>query len=169
MKNSSPWWSSLPTTSFGSAGLETRLAALVLGGRKRATVWSAAEPNPTAPGMQWVVTADGAPVAIIETVSVDQKRFDEIDAAFALEEGEGDCSLDFWRAAHEAYFREHGGFEPGMLLWCERFRLIEAIDESLAAAAQAHAAAEVEESSALMAKWRADNLAARAFGKPALD
>jgi hypothetical protein len=106
--------------------------------------------------MHWVVTANGQPVAVIETLSVEQRRSDPIDAAFAVEEGEGDCSLEFWRAAHEAYFREHGGFEPGMLLWRERFQLIEAIDDSLAAATQAHVAAEIAEPPALMAKWRAD-------------
>jgi len=156
MPDSTPWWSSLPQTSFGSAGLERRLAALIIAGRKRATVWSAADPNPTKPGMQWVVTADGQPVAVIETLAVVQRQFDEIDADFALEEGEGDCSLEFWRAAHEHYFRNNGGFDPSMVVWCERFRLLEAIDLALATAAADHVAAEVEETPALLAKWRSD-------------
>lgn len=156
MAEPSPWWSSLPTTSFGSPGLEIRLAALILAGRKRATVWSAVEPILTAPGMQWVVTAQDRPVAVIETVSLEQRRFDEIDAAFAFEEGEGDCSLDFWRAAHERYFAEYGGFAPDMGLWCEHFRLVEALDPELAAAAADHVAAEIAETPALLAAWRSD-------------
>jgi hypothetical protein len=33
----------------------------------------------------------------------DQRRFDEVDADFARDEGEGDLSLAYWRQAHEAY------------------------------------------------------------------
>jgi uncharacterized protein YhfF len=52
------------------------------------------------------------------------RRFDEVDAAFAHDEGEGDRSLAYWRQAHEVYFRRLGCFAPDMLLYCERFRLL---------------------------------------------
>jgi hypothetical protein len=108
--------------------------------------------------MKWVVTADGAPVAVIETVSVELKRFDQIDAEFAFEEGEGDRSLRFWRLTHKRYFHDNGGFAPGMLLWCERFRLIEALDPQLAAEAQQHVAAEERDAAAILAEAPAEDL-----------
>jgi uncharacterized protein YhfF len=74
----------------------------------------------------------GAPRAVIETLSLEQKPFDQVDWAFASAEGEGDETLDDWRASHIAYFTRHGGFAPGMMLWCERFRLVEAIGQGAA-------------------------------------
>ena len=149
-----PWWSALKRTSFGSAGMEERLAALILAGRKRATVWDGRGPNETRPGMQWVVTVADTPVAVIETISVALRRFDQIDAAFALEEGEGDGSLAFWRIVHETFFRNDGHFAPDMELWCERFRLIETIDENLAAKSEEHIALELAEAKAILSQDR---------------
>ena len=143
----------LPTCSFGSGPeLEERLAALVIAGRKRATVWDGAEENPTAPGMRWRVTAGGRPVAVIETLTVGRRRFCEIDADFAATEGEGDRSLRFWQLAHEEHFRKAGGFDPDMWLWCETFRLVEVIDTVLAGAAADHVAAEEAEARAWLAR-----------------
>jgi len=141
----------LPCCSYGSEGLQERLAALVIAGRKRATVWDGREGNPTAPGMLWAVMVAGRAVAVIETVTVGRRRFREIDAAFAATEGEGDGSLDFWRAAHEDYFRKAGSFDPEMWLWCEEFRLVAVLDQGLAAAAAAHVAAEEAEAAAFLA------------------
>jgi uncharacterized protein YhfF len=78
-----------------------------------------------------MVMLDGAgrPRAVIETVELTQRRFGEVDAAFAWDEGEDDRSLDSWRRAHAAYFTRRGQFAPDMLLWCERFRLVELIAE----------------------------------------
>jgi uncharacterized protein YhfF len=146
------WWRDLPVCAFGSSpALQERLAALVMAGRKRATVWDGREANPTEPWMRWVVTVSERPVAVIETVAVGQRRFDEIDAAFAALEGEGDGSLRFWQIAHEAYFGTSGGFDPAMLLWWEEFRLVEVIDPVLAAAAAHHVQAEEAEARALLA------------------
>ena len=65
---------------------------------------------------------------MIETVELAQRRFGEVDAAFAFDEGEGDRTLAYWRAAHERYFTRLGQFAPDMLLWCERFQVVEVID-----------------------------------------
>lgn len=65
------------------------------------------------------------PACVIETCEVAIKRFDEVDAAFAYDEGEGDRSLAYWRWGHERFFRKYGLFSEDMLLVCERFRLIE--------------------------------------------
>lgn len=145
-------WEDLPTCAFGSGpALEERLAALVIAGQKRATVWDGKEENPTAPGRRWVVTADGRPVAVIETLAVARRRFHDIDAAFAATEGEGDGSLRFWRATHEDHFRRAGTFAPDMWLWCETFRLVQVIDTDLAARAAGHVAAEAAEAVAYLA------------------
>jgi uncharacterized protein YhfF len=75
-----------------------------------------------------VLDGSGDPVAIIETVELTQRRFDEVDAAFAFDEGEGHRTLASWRTAHRNYFGRQGTFAPDMLLYCERFRLVVRID-----------------------------------------
>jgi uncharacterized protein YhfF len=151
MNEDTAWWQDLPRTRFGSARTEERLAALIIAGRKRATVWNALQGCETAPGMQWVVTVSGRPVAVIETLSVEQRRFDCIDEAFAREEGEGDRSLTFWQSVHEDFFQSEGKFARDMMLWCEHFRLIEVLDPDLAACADQHVALEQAEGEALVA------------------
>ena len=77
-----------------------------------------------------MVMLDGAGIsrAVLETVELVQRRFSEVDEAFAVDEGEGDRTLTYWRTAHQRYFGRYGTFSPDMLLYCERFRLIERID-----------------------------------------
>jgi uncharacterized protein YhfF len=81
-------------------------------------------------GKRWVAQ-DGAgrPRAVLETTELTQHRFDTVDAQFAFEEGEDDRTLASWARAHQAYFTRNGGYAPDMLLWCERFRLIEILGE----------------------------------------
>jgi uncharacterized protein YhfF len=67
------------------------------------------------------------PRAVIETVELTERRFGDVDESFAFDEGEGDRSLAYWRAAHQEYFSRQRTFAPDMLLYCERFRLIERI------------------------------------------
>jgi uncharacterized protein YhfF len=116
--------------SFGdSPALADDLLALVLAGRKTATCGAVqqyeAEGMPKPGERSVVLDGAGVPACVIETTSVDIRRFDEVDAEFARDEGEGDLSYEFWRAAHEAYFRRTGDFSPDMQLVCERFRLVE--------------------------------------------
>ncbi len=124
-------WRSLQQFAFGdSAALANELAELVLIGTKRATCWVASDSaNLTSLGQCWVMLdGSGVPKAILETVELTWKRFDEVDEAFAFEEGEGDRTLSYWRAAHRLYFERQSTFSPDMLLCCERFRLIERIE-----------------------------------------
>lgn len=76
---------------------------------------------------------DGTPALVIETESVTLKRYCDIDEAFALAEGEND-SLEGWREDHRKYFGRNGGFDPEMMLICERFGLIEDLAEPMAEA-----------------------------------
>ena len=151
MTEDTPWWRDLPRTRFGSDRTEKRLAALIIAGRKRASVWNALQGCETSSGMQWIVTVVDKPVAVIETISVEQRRFNSIDEAFAREEGEGDRSLTFWRSVHEDFFRSEGQFAQDMMLWCEHFRLIEVLDPELTACADEHVALEQAEGEALVA------------------
>ncbi|WP_054312570.1 ASCH domain-containing protein [Mesorhizobium sp. 1M-11] len=124
------------TFTFGdSPELADELLALVLAGRKTATCGALRdfgdhEPVPAVGRRDVVLDGQGRRAAVIETMAVEMKRFDEVDAAFAREEGEGDLSYDHWREAHEAYFARNGGYSPEMILVCERFRLVEVLDRN---------------------------------------
>jgi uncharacterized protein YhfF len=130
-------WRSLAQFSFGdSPELADELAALVLTGKKSATCWAASEGSKTRVGKQWVVlNGSGVAVAVIETIELTQRRFDEVDEAFAFDEGEDDRTLASWRRAHRNYFGRQGSFAPNMALYCERFRLVERIDTNAATGA----------------------------------
>jgi uncharacterized protein YhfF len=117
-----------PSFAFGDGpALADTLLALVLAGKKTATCWSVAEGDKdVAVGKRWtVLDGAGVPRALTETTELTQRRFDDIDGEWARAEGEGDLSLGHWRTVHRAYFDRNGGFAPDMLLWCERFRLID--------------------------------------------
>lgn len=123
-------WRHLETFSFGdSPALADELAALVLAGIKTATCSAANYGAAPQVGSRSVVLSGTAqPLAVIETVGLTVQRFNEVDAAFAYDEGEGDRSLAYWRDAHRRYFTRLGQFAEDMLLYCERFRVISRID-----------------------------------------
>lgn len=118
-----------PRFAFGdNPALADELAGLVLDGRKRATVTTPDDPErPELGSLSIVLDGAGRPCCVIETTELTERRFDQIDADFAFEEGEGDRSLASWRAGHERYFRRLGVFAPDMPLLCERFRLVEVL------------------------------------------
>ena len=120
----------LPRFAFGdSPALADALLALVVAGRKTATCTTPDDPNLSRPGERWIVTdGRGRPACVIETTEIATRRYDEVDAAFARDEGEGDLSLASWREAHRRYFERQGKFAERMMLVCERFRLIEVLD-----------------------------------------
>jgi len=76
-----------------------------------------------------VLNGRGEPRCVVESIEVTYRRFNEIDVAFAYDEGEGDRSLAYWRSAHRAYFGRIGRFSEDMVLMCERFRLVEVFDD----------------------------------------
>ncbi len=116
------------TFQFGdSPELADELLALVLAGTKTATCgalrdFNAQEPVPEAGRRDVVLDGQGRPACVIETLSVLIQRFDQVDEAFALAEGEG--PYEAWRDAHIAYFGRNGGYAPDMMLACERFRVV---------------------------------------------
>lgn len=119
-------WRDLETFSFGDGPeLADELLALVLQGKKRATCWAESQGLMGAAVGKAMIALDSAkrPRVVLRTIELVQRRFDEVDDAFAYDEGEGDRSLAFWREAHERYFRRLNVFEPNMTLWCERFHV----------------------------------------------
>ena len=121
---------------FGdSPQLAHELAGLVLRGLKTATcgaLWEyerEGERLPEPGEFSLVTEYDGRPVCVIQTMSVEVKPFDQVDAQFAYEEGEDDRTLESWRAAHQRFFTRslaQFGLEPqkAMPLVCERFRKV---------------------------------------------
>jgi len=122
----------LRTFAFGdSPALADELVELVIKGIKTATCSTEDEPDTSAPGERWVVLdGRGQPRCVIESIEVTYRRFQEVDAAFAYEEGEGDRSLAYWRRAHQSYFGRLGRYRDDMMLMCERFRLVEVFDDA---------------------------------------
>ena len=118
--------------AFGdSPAMADELLALVLEGKKTATCWPASQGlKGSAPGARYVVLdGAGAPRAVIESTELVQRRFDEVPDDFAAEDGEGDLSRAHWAAVHQDCFTREGAYAPDMMLWCERFRLVEIIGE----------------------------------------
>ena len=117
------------------AELADELGALVLQGIKTATcslLWeceSGSEPVPQPGDLSITLDGQGIPMCLIETVEMQIKPFDQVDAQFAYDEGEGDRSLEYWRDAHWRYFSRTWAtpdrtLSPAMPLVCERFRLV---------------------------------------------
>lgn len=115
--------------------LADELGGLVAAGTKTATCTAlgqfeaSGEPLPEAGLLTVVLDGRGAPLCVVETFEVSVRRFDEVDAAFAFEEGEDDRSLESWRTEHRKYFTRTQavlgqGFDPAMPLVCERFRKV---------------------------------------------
>jgi uncharacterized protein YhfF len=122
----------LRSFAFGdSPDLADELLELVLKGVKTATCSTEDEPNTSKPGERWIVLdGRGNPRCVIESTEVVYRRYGDVDAAFAHDEGEGDRSLSYWRDAHRRYFTRLGQFSEDMMLMCERFRLVEIFAES---------------------------------------
>lgn len=119
------------TFRFGdSEELCHHLISLVRSGKKKASCEalrvfeSEGEILPEVGRRDIALNWDGTPALVIETLKVSFTRFCDVDEEFALVEGEND-SLDAWRLDHRHYFQRNGGFDPEMMLVCERFQLIE--------------------------------------------
>ena len=121
---------------FGdSPTMADELGGLVVQGVKTATCsalceWQAdGAPLPEVGLKTVVLNGRGEPWCIIEVTEVTIRPFNEVDDQFAYEEGEGDRSLVYWRAAHRRFFsrtlpRIGRAFDETMPLVCERFRVI---------------------------------------------
>jgi uncharacterized protein YhfF/GNAT superfamily N-acetyltransferase len=128
---------------FGdSPQMAHELAELVLRGPKRATAGMAAwnerhpEDAPVPDGYSVVTEHDGAPRCVIRTTWLDRRPLDQVDAAFAWDEGEGDRTLPDWMAGHRRYFSRVCptlglAFADDMEVVLERFELLYPFDAAL--------------------------------------
>ena len=141
----------LPIAEFGFPGpLRDRLVDAILRGEKTSTtglheeyVRTGEEPAPVGQ-RELVVDSDGNAVAVIETTSVEVRRFGEVDLAFAIDEGEGFASVADWQAAHRRFFdspelqallgEPRVTIDDDTLVVCHRFRLVEQLQRTGAGA-----------------------------------
>lgn len=77
-----------------------------------------------------ILNSHDEPLAIIKTVEVKIMPMNEVPEEFAVAEGEGDRTYQYWKEAHEKFFTEalnHLGleFSEDMMLVCERFKLVD--------------------------------------------
>lgn len=112
-----------------------RGAELIVSGTKTATsalLWeyeAGGRPPPAVGALSILEAGEGRPVAVIETTEVRTIAFDAVDAAFAADYGEFGGTLADWRRECWDYYsglarRLGRESSPGMLLVCERFRVV---------------------------------------------
>ncbi|WP_448319040.1 ASCH domain-containing protein [Streptomyces sp. CO7] len=117
---------------LGTVGeMRERLNALVLAGRKIATTGLLAEYVEETEGLEFVgerlalLGNDGDHVATIEITGVEQVPFGGVTWEHAAAEGEGDRSLDEWRAGHRRFWEGIGTpVQDDTPLVCLRFRVV---------------------------------------------
>ncbi|GHD13783.1 ASCH domain-containing protein [Zhihengliuella salsuginis] len=127
---------------FGdSPALADALLHEVMHGQKRATsslLVEYADEGEALPsiGAHWVVcSGSGEPALIVRTTELRLAAFDDVDEAFAHDEGEDDRTLESWRREHEKFWRRTRAAagedwwpgltaEPGQELVLERFTVV---------------------------------------------
>lgn len=111
------------------------LAELVLEGTKTATASAYDlyavdnDPLPEVGSYDVVLDSKDQAVCIIQIKKVSLVPFKEVSEKHAFKEGESDKSLDYWRDAHEAffkpYFKEYGlTITPESLIVLEEFEVV---------------------------------------------
>ena len=121
---------------FGNTSeMAKELVTLVLEGVKTATAslfWeyeNQPEDEPIVGGYSIVTDYEGVPQCVLRTTELRILAFNEVDEKFAFDEGEGDQSLDYWRAVHWDYFSRrcaeiHREPSRTMPVNCERLELL---------------------------------------------
>ncbi|MDG4794810.1 ASCH domain-containing protein [Micromonospora sp. WMMD1082] len=126
----------LRTLALGTPGeLRTHLNTLVLARVKTATAGLLDEYAEEGEEVEHVgerlalVDDQDALVGVVEVTGVEVSRFGEVPWDFARAEGEGDRSIEEWRAGHAAYWARAGTPVTGdSRIVCVRFRLVSAGD-----------------------------------------
>ncbi len=115
--------------------LADELGLLIFDGLKTATcslVWEyewEGSAIPEVGRLDIVVDGAGRPLCITEVIEITIRRYCDVDAAFAFEEGEGDRTLTNWREGHWRFFTRICANigrtpDPAMPLVCQRFRVL---------------------------------------------
>jgi uncharacterized protein YhfF len=112
------------------------LAQLVIDGVKTATCSGFIfyeienERLPSTQDYSIILNSNDEPLAIIKTVDVKILPMNEVTEDFAIAEGEGDRTYQYWKEAHTKFFTESLNslgleFSEDMMLVCERFKLVD--------------------------------------------
>ena len=126
----------LRTLALGTPGeLRVNLNTLVLAGVKTATAGLLGEYAEEGEELEHVgerlalVDDQDMLVGVVEVTGVEVTRFAEVPWDFAHSEGEGDRSIEEWRAGHSAYWARVGTpVTDDTQIVCVRFRLVSAGD-----------------------------------------
>jgi uncharacterized protein YhfF len=122
----------LPPMELGypRTALRRELVDAVLRGEKTATTSLRTEFEPHADdrlpqvGDRWLLLGfDDESVAVVETTAVRLLRLDDVDLAFAREEGEGFETVAEWRRGHEQFWADDK-IGDDTLVVAERFQLL---------------------------------------------
>ncbi|MEU3512487.1 ASCH domain-containing protein [Streptomyces longwoodensis] len=112
-------------------GMRTELNSLVLTGQKTATTGLLEDYAKETEGLEYLgerlalLDERGRSIAVIEITGVEVKPFGEVTWEHARAEGEGDASLEEWRAGHRRYWSRLGTpVEDGTPVVCLAFRLV---------------------------------------------
>ena len=134
----------LPLAEFAFPGpLRDKLVAAILTGEKTTTTGLHEEylregrPLEQPGHRSLVIDSDGRPVAVIETLEAELRRFGDVDLQFAIDEGEGFETVEAWREAHVRFFMSPemvaGLGDPPVVIdddtivVCETFRVVEIV------------------------------------------
>lgn len=112
------------------------LAQLVIDGIKTATCSGYTfyelenEPLPEPGDYSIILNSHDEPMAIIKTTDVTITPMNNVSEDFAISEGEGDRTYQYWWDVHQKFFTQELSevgreFSEDMLLVCERFKLID--------------------------------------------
>jgi uncharacterized protein YhfF len=135
-KATNPQVTGFSAAAFGATrALADEHAALIRDGSKRAHAtlerdFEAEGDDLPRPGDHVVVLdGRGSPCAVVRTRHVERRFFNDIDAEFAFENGEGDRTLAWWLTAYRQEFAERAeaqGFQIGerAVLILEYFDLV---------------------------------------------
>ena len=111
------------------------LADLVLSGKKTGTCGALSsyehyKDDLPKEGLLWIVTDfSGKPVCVTRTFKVSTIAYKDVNEVWAIKEGEGDLSLEYWQKAHWSFFERdlaEYGQKPSldMKLVCEEFEVL---------------------------------------------
>ncbi|GGM28341.1 RNA-binding protein [Paraliobacillus quinghaiensis] len=88
------------------------------------------EPLPAVGEYSIILDSQDKPVVIIKTIEVTILPMNEVPEEFAVAEGEGDGSYEYWWREHKKIFTQemkelNKPFQEDMLLVCERFEVVD--------------------------------------------
>ncbi|MEC6748108.1 ASCH domain-containing protein [Marinilactibacillus sp. XAAS-LB27] len=119
----------------GSKALGDELVNLVLSGKKTGTCAAKEsyivekEAIPKVGQYDIILNGDSKPVAIIKYTKIEEIPMNQVSKAFAISEGEGDLTYEYWYKEHEIFFinefRDYGlTYTPEIILVCQNFEVV---------------------------------------------